>query len=208
MIHFLLQYSEQYALLLPVRVPWYSRDDIKVLPFSTSKRKFGKFLKPVAYRTFCLLWRKQLPHLLVMKPMTDLCWTCQKHSAAVVSAANNTSDAKSQVLLEYDRVVVFERSFYKSMCDERKRSIKEHFTSNDEFEPPPPNSQLPANSNDIVAHYSFDYAQQIHFPSDPLQLGPLYFLTPRKCGIFGVNIEAIPRQVNFLCDEAGDWKRQ
>ena len=44
----------------------------------------------------------------------------------------------------------------------------------------------------------------MHFPSDPLQPGPIYFLTPRKCGVFGINCEALPRQVNFLSDEAGD----
>ena len=44
---------------------------------------------------------------------------------------------------------------------------------------------------------------QVHYPSDPLQPGPIYFLTPRKCAVFGVHCEAIPRQVNFLCDEAG-----
>jgi len=36
---------------------------------------------------------------------------------------------------------------------------------------------------------------QVHYPSDPLQPGPIYFLTPRKCAIFGVCCEAIPRQV-------------
>ncbi len=45
---------------------------------------------------------------------------------------------------------------------------------------------------------------QVHYPSNPLQPGPIYFLTPRKCALFGVNCEAIPRQVNFLCDEAGN----
>ena len=60
------------------------------------------------------------------------------------------------------------------------------------------------NTRDIKVHYSFDYAQQVHFPSDPLQPGPIYFLTPRKCTVFGVNCEALPRQVNFLTDEAGE----
>ena len=32
----------------------------------------------------------------------------------------------------------------------------------------------------------------------------MYFLTPRKCAIFGVCCEAIPRQVNYLIDEAVD----
>ena len=57
---------------------------------------------------------------------------------------------------------------------------------------------------ELKVHYSFDYAQQVHYPCDPLQPGPIFFLTPRKCSIFGVHCEAIPRQVNFLGDEAGD----
>ena len=57
-------------------------------------------------------------------------------------------------------------------------------------------------SRQIRMHYSFDYAQQVHLPSDPVQPGPLYFLVPRKCGIFGVCCEGLPRQMNFLVDEA------
>ena len=45
---------------------------------------------------------------------------------------------------------------------------------------------------------SFDYAQQVHLPSDPVQPGPLYFLVPRKC----VCCEGLPRQMNFLVDES------
>ena len=32
----------------------------------------------------------------------------------------------------------------------------------------------------------------------------MYFLTPRKAAIFGVCCESIPRQVNFVIDEASD----
>ena len=70
--------------------------------------------------------------------------------------------------------------------------------------PPAPNCRLPSNSNEITVHYSFDFAQQVHYPSDPQQPGPVYFLTPRKCAIFGVCCEGIPRQVNYLIDEAVD----
>ena len=56
----------------------------------------------------------------------------------------------------------------------------------------------------ISAHYSFDMAQQVHYPSDPQQPGPSYFLTPRKCGLFGICNEALPRQVNFLIEESCD----
>ena len=51
-------------------------------------------------------------------------------------------------------------------------------------------------------HISFDMAQQVHYPSNPLQPGPVYFKTPRKCAIFGITDESLPRQTNYLVDEA------
>jgi hypothetical protein len=53
-----------------------------------------------------------------------------------------------------------------------------------------------------TGHYSFDFAQQIHYPSNPLQPGQIYFETPRKCGIFGVMCEAVLSKVSFLIDES------
>ena len=53
----------------------------------------------------------------------------------------------------------------------------------------------PANSG--VVRFSFDFAQQINFPSSPQQIGAL-FLTPCKCQLFGV---ARGEQVNYLIDE-------
>ena len=82
--------------------------------------------------------------------------------------------------------------------------MRQAFLLADDFSPPPPSSRLPPCSLPSVVHYSFDMAQQVHYPSDPLQPGPIYFLTPRKCGIFGVCCEAIPRQINYLIDEASD----
>ena len=43
-------------------------------------------------------------------------------------------------------------------------------------------------------HNSWDYAQQLHYPCDPLQPGPIYFKSTRKYGIFGVYIDAVPLQ--------------
>ena len=59
-------------------------------------------------------------------------------------------------------------------------------------------------SNNIHVHISFDFAQQVHYPSNPFQPGPIYFLTPRKCGLFGICSEGLPRQINYLIDEAVD----
>ncbi|MEQ2246257.1 hypothetical protein ILYODFUR_036548 [Ilyodon furcidens] len=65
---------------------------------------------------------------------------------------------------------------------------------NCQLSPPPSNKR-------IRMLYSFDFAQQMHFPSNPLLPGPMYFLTPRKCGLFGVSCEGLQKQVNFLIDE-------
>ena len=51
-------------------------------------------------------------------------------------------------------------------------------------------------------HYSWDFAQQIYYPYEDQQVGPIYFKTPRRAQLFGVCCEGIPRQVNYLIDEA------
>ena len=51
-------------------------------------------------------------------------------------------------------------------------------------------------------HYSFDFAQQIHYPYNDQQPGSAYFLTARKCQLFDVCCEAQLKQLNFLIDEA------
>ena len=52
-----------------------------------------------------------------------------------------------------------------------------------------------------MMHHSFDYVQQVHFPNEPQQPGPAYFLSARKCQIFGITCESLGKQVNYLIDE-------
>ena len=51
-------------------------------------------------------------------------------------------------------------------------------------------------------HYSFNYAQQEHYPSNALQPGPIFFRTARRRHVFGVCCEPKYFQVNYLVDEA------
>ena len=190
-VQFLVNYADQNAILLPGRVPGYRNTDLKLLPSSVYKRGIWKVYKEsaesaslvhlVAYTTFCRLWRSLLPSIILIKPMSDLCWTCQKNSTAIMRAANLSDTEKSSTIKtaqDHLTLVQLERSFYKTTCDTCRQQIYDHFTINDTFEPPPINSDILPNSNDISAHYSFDYAQQVHFPSNPLQPGPIFFLTP------------------------------
>ena len=93
------------------------------------------------------------------------------------------------------RLAAGEREFYKNCCKQSKENIRQYLQEIDfNF------GRAPCSYNGTV-HYSYDYAQQLHYPSDPNQPGPIYFKTPQKCAIFGVCCESIPRQVNFLIDE-------
>ena len=210
-VTYIQNHAEAHALVLPGRIPGYKQTDIKLLPCSTTKHEIWELYRDacgtnnttcVAYSTFTYLWRSLTPSIVVMKPASDLCWVCQQQGAAVLKAANMPEGAKSDVLRKYEehlRVVGIERSFYKTTSDNVKKTLTQYFLSHRNES----KNGAPC-SRDILVNYSFDMAQQVHYPNDPLQPGPIYFLTPRKCGIFGVCCEAIPRQINYLVDESVD----
>ena len=58
------------------------------------------------------------------------------------------------------------------------------------------------NSNDILMSYSWDFAQQLQYPFEDQQVGPIYFKTPRRAQLFGVCCEGNDRQINYLIDES------
>uniref|UniRef100_A0A1X7UKZ0 DUF7869 domain-containing protein n=1 Tax=Amphimedon queenslandica TaxID=400682 RepID=A0A1X7UKZ0_AMPQE len=129
-----------------------------------------------------------------------------------------------QTALDHRSLIKKEREYYKDVLKEAQLLLKGLYTdAANNYNPPLTRALAMLN---IVVHYSFDYAQQVtfydnyesvsssltflkvHYPSSPPQAGPIYFLTPRKCGIFGVCCEAIPQQVNFLIDESFDTGKE
>ena len=105
-IQFVLEYAEANAIVLPGRVPGYKRDDIQILPSSTTKRAIWRLYQDtattlsktaVAYSTWCKAWKQFLPHVVVARPITDLCWTCQQNSTAIIRSANLREEVKSGV---------------------------------------------------------------------------------------------------------------
>ena len=98
-VQFITTYAEAHAILLPGRIPGYKRSDLQLLPSSTTKRNVWLLYlvslqslpsppRTVAYSSFCIMWRWFLPQILITKPMSDLCWVCQKNSVAIMRAAN------------------------------------------------------------------------------------------------------------------------
>ena len=90
---FLNNYVEENAVLLPGRIPGYKSDDIKLLSSSETKmsvwRAFQRACKEtdkqaVCYTKFIELWQKFHPNVVVAKPMTDLCFTCQQNTSKLL----------------------------------------------------------------------------------------------------------------------------
>lgn len=209
-VDFIFNYAEQNAVLLPGRIPGYRRDDLKLLPSSISKaavhQQYGEAcakggFRQLAKKTFLKLWTQYCPYVVPMKPRSDLCWTCQQNSSNVVRAANRPDDDKSVALLaamDHLNKANAERSLYTAQVAESKAAAAAAGLTKLEE----PGNNLADCSRDVVAHYSFDFAQQVHYPANPLQPGPIYFKTPRKCGLFGMMTEGLPQMVLFLVDEA------
>ena len=206
--NFLTNYVEENAFVLPGRIPGFKSEDVKVLSSSETKMSVWRVYtatcetsgeQSVSYSKFVDLWQQFCPNVVVAKPLTDLCFTCQQNTTKLVRAANLPEHEKADYIKaqqEHLHCAQTERDFYRQTCLDSAatfKQIEEEMNLNEEHEPCSFNGTM---------HYSFDYAQQVHFPSNPMQPGPIYFKTPRKCGIFGVMCEGVSRQVNYLIDEA------
>ena len=136
----------------------------------------------ISRRTFENIWKE---YIAAMKPAADLCLTCQLNAYLLMKAANMPDSVKSRLLdAQHLNLARIQRQHYNEQCAATIESA--------------------TDSPSTVMHYSFDYAQQIHYPFYAQQPGPFFFKTPRKCGIFGVSCEATSSQVNYLIDESDD----
>lgn len=193
-VRFLYNYAEQHAVILPGRSSTIYKTNLKLLPSSDTKVKIYETYKasftpdmpskPVSCRLFRNIWRQLCPEVVVMKPRSDLCATCQKHFTSGAAMALLPEETKLQTIEKMRShldLVSKERKFYKDTIKQSKTNFETEKT---------------------CVHYSFDMAQQIHIPSNPLQPGPIYFLVPFKIGIFGVMCDTVNKQMNFLIPES------
>ncbi len=106
-VRFILNYAEDNAILLPGRIPGYKRDDMQLLPSLVTKREVWELYHETAtsregslavcYSLFFRFWRQLTPQVIVAKPMSDLCWTCQKNSTLIMRAHNTPVEEKTEV---------------------------------------------------------------------------------------------------------------
>ena len=208
--NFLNNYADENAVLLPGRILGFKNDDIRLLSSSESKMSVWRSFqragnetgKPfMCYTKFIKLWEQFPLEVIVAKPMTDLCLTCQQNTSKLLRSANLPDSEKSECVLaqqEHLNCVQAEGDLYRNACNESRNNFERLEGTIELDDKHEPCSLFP------TIHYSLGFAQQVHIPSNPMQPGPIYFKTPRKCRIFGVMCEAILRQVNCLIDEASD----
>ena len=157
---------------------------------------------PISYRTFLKIWQEEFPHVKFNDPRSDLCMTCEefkKRLNQVASALDENKEKKQAQIhkeaLEHLKHVKKERLFYKANTKVANEYYRKLGLKTVHSKPSDPNSK------NIMSHYSWDFAQQLHYPFEDQQVGPIFFKTPRKAQLFGVCNEGIPRQYNYLIDE-------
>ncbi len=209
-VQFIRNYSEDHGLFMPGRLANY-KTIVKLLPSQDSKISVYKKYEaaegenprvtlPVFYR----IWRECCNDVLVQLPRTDLCNTCVKFSTdrktfsrlseeerleCIKSCADHLTTVQTERKAFLDAIKVSRQNF--------KTSFLEKYQNVNGLK-----GKCSVMSYKKAIHLSFDYAQQIHIPTQPQQPGPLYFLVPYKVQIFGIMNDTDRTQLNYLIPEA------
>lgn len=189
-VQFIKNFAEKFAIPLPGRMPNYRDCKVLLLPSSETKsavyRRFTEDCLPedkIALRTFTKIWSKYCPYISPMKPKDDLCDVCQQNSLMLQRVLKesdpDTKEAKLRIAVTHLDCAKRQREFYQKCC--KMVDSKKDTTST------------------LVV--SFDYAQNVSYPSSPQQVGSAYFKAARKCSIFGLHNEFTRIQTNYLLDE-------
>ena len=116
---------------------------MKLLPSSLTKSRLWKLYQDscvtvgqlaVGYSKFCDLWRQLCPFVVIMRPASDLCWTCQKNNNQILRSANLPESKKAEVVKQQEKhltLAASERDYYKGCCKTTKDALAEHLTTVD-----------------------------------------------------------------------------
>ena len=118
-VSFIKNFAETHGILLPGRVPGVrDYEKAKLLPSSMSKRYVYSMYKEscdgrvVSESSFKTAWKLYVPHIYIMKPMTDLCWTCRKNSRAVVRTTGSAVERISEVINNLQLIIKLENHLH------------------------------------------------------------------------------------------------
>lgn len=180
-VKFLKTYASKFAIPLPGRLPQCRNfEKVVKLPFSDSKiemyRKYSnaasddKEIEIVGRSSFFNIWNNYCPEIMTMKPASDLCTTCRQNSIKLANLADMPTEKQTALLkisIKHLEDAKQQREFYNFHREKVKH----------------------ANPSSLLV-LSFDYTQNVSYPSSAQQVGSSYFKANRKCGLFGINDEA------------------
>ena len=129
---FLVNYANKYGLPLPGRLPNFRNEKALLLPSDKTKAEihqdYVQAAEQLQYRKICVsefksIWLEQCPHILIMKPSTDLCHTCNFYAHSLTNSGNLTEEEKTEVLAKYQNhieKVKMQRDHYRKQCENAK----------------------------------------------------------------------------------------
>ena len=156
----------------------------------------------VGYQTFTRIWNEVAPHVCFHKPRSDVCMTCEDFKKSLNRVTSDLTEKRDDEKIQLHREAVEHLEHAKKERDYYTKCIKISEKSFASLEPGQQKSPTKPNFRRISMHYSWDFAQQINCPYENQQVGSIYFKVPRRAQLFGVCCEGIPKQVNYLIDEA------
>lgn len=198
-VQFIKSFADNFGLPLPGRLPQFKNFDVIKLPSHETKNSiFRKYCDLISTRenpriidrtTFSKIWKQYCPYIVIMKPADDLCGTCRTNQLEINRCSNVNAEAKLLKLnaaTEHLTNAQKQREYYNSW-----RKLAENTKTYNV-----------GGVKKTFAVISFDFAENLNCPFQAQQIGPIYFKTPRKCGLFGVHNEATHHQTHYLIDEA------
>jgi hypothetical protein len=211
---FMINFAATHGLPDPGRDLRTGVDKFKIfLPSAMSYRSvhqvylksLPKDKKPASYQSFIKIWQETTPNIEFQRPRTDMCKTCEDHIKNIRIAIGRKNEEEKikyyKEALKHLKHVKKEREYYRTTIKNAQKTYQKLFCDNSI---PPQKINV---TSKFAMHYSWDFAQQLHYPYEDQQVGPIYFKTARKAQLFGVCCEGVPFQLNYFIDEADFLKK-
>ncbi|KAK3088694.1 hypothetical protein FSP39_022485 [Pinctada imbricata] len=123
-----------------------------------------------------------------------MCPKCEEHRDAISKAVGMEQKHEAvRLFSEHLTIVQKEREVYNKSVGDARVEMTDYVR--------PAGVIPPCSANLTKVHYTMDFSQAVSVPHHARQEGPLYFLVPRKLQLFGIAVEGIFRQFNYVIDE-------
>ena len=168
----------------------------------------GQAYRVIGYDSFRSIWQQSFPWVKFQSNRSDLCDDCQETKdqlryceseeetpRLILRYQEHYQDVQTGRTIYHDEVNAAKQQWH-ALSKRKREAMLSRLSKPDAYQ-----DQQPCRLK-IATHYSFDYAPPVHYPYSSQQKGTAYFITPRKCQVFGVCAEAISRQALFLTDES------